>query len=1307
MKRRKNRDPLTDDAIREAMNNADTSPEPGVAFGKFLEGIITEQRFLQDETLSGKLAHHAAKLYPIARIILGTASFSADAAAFMPVKTAASGLLEVISFAMVLHNRKKEIVQQLESLSDYNIFLENLRGLHDSSELSRKTNNLLISMMNFLRESLEYLGTPGVMKPFNQSWEESKKLFEDARNDLDNQVSRDTQVTFFRWVKESKNESTLSSLSADISYKEKQHQYSAQRVPEIGQWVLGDVRFKEWKLGTIDGKTRVLCCVGLPGVGKTFIASQIVTHLMDFRLSTLLRSPKAQVGIAFVYCSVAEKGQHTAMKFISSIARQLVELPSSGPNPLMEIATQFERDFYSHGRIPGLRDYKAFIKRIIGLLDQTFIIVDALDECIDYDINHSPVCGALITTLTDLNAHLLVTSRNVGAVNDLKKRAASRQISVQEIEISPLHEDIKRYIHRRIYDEDHVGSHVRDLIEDRELSEGEILNEFLTKSPVIFNLVRLQMDEIMECMTLGDIKDKLKEPKKTHEQFYDAAFDRISSANGPGIRRQLGFRIIGWVLYAKRPLQSRELQHILATSALMESGSSRAKSRDEFRIREQDMLTSCHGLVIIESKTKLVSFAHSTVKEYLDSNFHERFPSIYEDIGKSCLAYISDEVFAEGPCPDDESYANRIENSPFYGYSAQYWADHVRGELELKIKENILSFLKAEKLVLSSIQAKVIEENHYKFHGRSQSYTKSVGGLWVASQLGLNDAVDALIKDKADIEAQDDKGRTALMMAAFEGFANVVDLLIDRGVDVSKRDYKGRNALHYAASANRLEVIDTLLNRAGIDVNSKDDFDDTALMFAAKDGLEEVVDKLLGSGADPSLLNHEGCTALSSAAPSGYTSMTAKLLDHGEDINSCSAIKYPALYWAVSGGHEDTIKFLLERGAKPDLASVKGITPLHYTAFYGNESIMRLLLAKTEQFDPREFSGWTPLHVAALGGRDEMVQMLLERGANANVKDMGGWTPLGIASLRGHESIARLLIDKTSDGEKVAADMKQCKDLPIYQKLKEDWFLERYDYPIAITRALDVIARGSIDTVRALLTRGLDINTVDMQFAPLIVAVAWDNIEVARLLLDNGANMDVVDNMKNSPLHVAAICGHIEMMEMLLEEGANVDAKDWRKWTPLHQAVNSGRVNMITILIRRGADINAKTSCGETPLFLAVDNWSGEMVQILLDFGADIEICNNNEDTPLALAALGGDIDIIKIILKAGANKDHRNSQGMTALDVAKRESHSKVCRLLENGWDSVLESDDGSQFNSDHGDGSESENESAISREELEAVST
>lgn len=812
----------------------------------------------------------------------------------------------------------------------------------------------------------------------------------------------------------------------------------------------------------------------------------------------------------------------------------------------------------------------------------------------------------------------------------------------------------------------------------------------------------------MECMTLGDIKDKLKEPKKTHEQFYDAAFDRISSANGPGIRRQLGFRIIGWVLYAKRPLHFKELQHILATSALLESASSRAKSRDEFNVREQDMLTSCHGLIIIESKTKLVSFAHATVKEYLDSNFSTRCPYIYEDLGKSCLAYISDEIFAEGPCPDDGSYANRMENNPFYGYAAQYWADHVRGELELKAKENILNFLKVEKLVLSSIQAKVIEENRYKFRGRSQSYARNVNGLWVASQLGLHDAVNSLIKDNDNINVEDDKGRTALMMAAMEGFANVVELLIDRRADASKQDYKGRNALHYAASANRLEVIDVLLDKAAIDVNSGDEFGDTALIFAAQYGLEDMVDKLLARGANPTLLNEEGSTALSSAAPSGYTSMAAKLLDHGEDINSVSVNGTTALYWAVSGGYEDTIQFLLTRGAKPDLAGKKGITPLHYTAFYGTESTMRLLLDKTEEINPRDFSGWTPLHVAALRGSDDIVHMLLERGANANIMDKDGWIPLLIASLRGHESVTQLLIDKTNDGEKIVSLNKKSKDLPLYPRLRESWLKNRYDYPIAITRALDVIARGSIDTVRSLLSRGLDINMAsNMGFTPLTAAIGWGNVEVTRLLLDNGADVNIPDNLGMSPLHIAVRYDHMEEAKMLLEEGANVNAKDWRNWTPLHQAAYSGNIDIIGVLIRKGADINAKTTCGETPIIVGILYRNEEIVQSLIDFGADIEICEINEHAPLTIAAFGGAFDIVKLLLKSGANKEHRDAQGMIALDLAKQEGHSRVCHLLENGWDSVIESDDGSQLDLDYGDSSESENGSTISGEIPEAIST
>ncbi|KAK2872054.1 hypothetical protein FQN49_002587, partial [Arthroderma sp. PD_2] len=280
------------------------------------------------------------------------------------------------------------------------------------------------------------------------------------------------------------------------------------------------------------------------------------------------------------------------------------------------------------------------------------------------------------------------------------------------------------------------------------------------------------MDKIQELLSAGDVLEALHQPGSTEEEFYDEAINRIhsDSRTASGIRRHLGFRILGWVLRATRPLEFKELQAALAMSASMASKSNVTKSLDVYNIKEQDLLTACHGLIVIESKTRLVTFAHATVKEYMHAGV-KKFPfAIDEELAKTCLSYISRDVFASGPCEDDETFASRMHNNPFYSYATQYWGGHVRGEkLESALKENVLEFLGSNDLILSSVQAKCIEENHYTFSGRSQSYTKHVNGLWVASFVGLYYIATALINKNANVNAQDGTGRTALMIAAMEG----------------------------------------------------------------------------------------------------------------------------------------------------------------------------------------------------------------------------------------------------------------------------------------------------------------------------------------------------------------------------------------------------------------------------------------------------------------------------------------------------------------------------------------------------------
>lgn len=96
------------------------------------------------------------------------------------------------------------------------------------------------------------------------------------------------------------------------------------------------------------------------------------------------------------------------------------------------------------------------------------------------------------------------------------------------------------------------------------------------------------------------------------------------------------------------------------------------------------------------------------------------------------------------------------------------------------------------------------------------------------------------------------------------------------------------------------------------------------------------------------------------------------------------------------------------------------------------------------------------------------------------------------------------------------------------------------------------------------------------------------NIEIIKLLIENGADVNCQTQINNSPLHYAATLKEngVEIMKLLIYKGADVNAKNFYEDTPLHRAVFNSLENTKT-LITHGADVNARNNNGKTPLDIA------------------------------------------------------------------------------------------------------------------------
>lgn len=186
---------------------------------------------------------------------------------------------------------------------------------------------------------------------------------------------------------------------------------------------------------------------------------------------------------------------------------------------------------------------------------------------------------------------------------------------------------------------------------------------------------------------------------------------------------------------------------------------------------------------------------------------------------------------------------------------------------------------------------------------------------------------------------------------------------------------------------------------------------------------------------------------------------------------------------------------------------------------------------------------------------------------------------------------------------------------------------------------------------------------------PLVIAAATGNVEMARTLLDAGAQIDVGDCDNSTALGVAALRRNAEMVAFLIERGADVNRRDRKADCPLSFAVNGGDEAIIQQLLDAGADLYFRNPNGETLLHLACARNLLGFVRHLLDNGMDLEARSANLGTPLCYAALQGHVEMVKLLLERGAKLNPGNPEHTSPLLCTVWRNRIDCARvLIENG---------------------------------------
>jgi ankyrin repeat protein len=145
--------------------------------------------------------------------------------------------------------------------------------------------------------------------------------------------------------------------------------------------------------------------------------------------------------------------------------------------------------------------------------------------------------------------------------------------------------------------------------------------------------------------------------------------------------------------------------------------------------------------------------------------------------------------------------------------------------------------------------------------------------------------------------------------------------------------------------------------------------------------------------------------------------------------------------------------------------------------------------------------------------------------------------------------------------------------------------------------------------------------------------------KVKTLLKSHGEWLNKQDQNRKTPLHLALESGHADMAKYLIEQGADINLKDKDNAAPLHNAAYLGNLEIVDLLLNKGAtSLNEGNFRGQTPLHFACERGHPEVATRLLDGGADIEARDFIGRTPLMTTGVSKNIEIAKGLIKKGAD---------------------------------------------------------------------
>ncbi|CAH0556691.1 unnamed protein product [Brassicogethes aeneus] len=326
-----------------------------------------------------------------------------------------------------------------------------------------------------------------------------------------------------------------------------------------------------------------------------------------------------------------------------------------------------------------------------------------------------------------------------------------------------------------------------------------------------------------------------------------------------------------------------------------------------------------------------------------------------------------------------------------------------------------------------------------------------------------------------------------------------------------------------------------------------------------------------------------------------------------------------------------------------------GQSVLHYAVNSGNIEMVEHLMTTFEKdlhVNLTDACGLSPLHIASANGDLEMVRWLVRKCAKVNY--LGGrmrQSALHMAARGNHVGVMEILIDAGANVNIIDVEEKS---------------------------ALTTVARnGFVEGVEILVRAGAKVNHEDLEGVTALQYGVWaDEAGIVKILVERGARVIPSHYL----LHVAVSNSNSECVKALVKGGAIVNFKDERGFTPLMLACSRKHVEMARLLIDLGADVNTASHIdGKTALHVCVQDVreqrsANALIELLIDHGADMN-ASSYQGTVLFYSIILENRSASMAVIRHGAEVNLRDERAyVDNLSLAKRHGNLELVKMLVFG---------------------------------------